>query len=231
MPTSLGTPAKSRVLKPAHGNAIHHEFLVNKKKTVLTYDADFVASNSIAASVQGVSITPVVYASSHTATLAALATAIEGLANVESADVTGAREITIIAEDQTTNVLVTSTVTGGSSQPVATAVNHSQVIKEGQQVKLTTSGKIEPLGASDTKESAIGHSIQDGSSDTYLTIATKFSHLIMATAAGSQNAGFVKFNAQGTDYPEYAAANSSTYHGYALDSANTQGDEIMVGLV
>ena len=90
-----------------------------KDETIVTYDADFVASNSIAASVNGVAITPVVYATSHAATFAALVAALDALSGV---DIVSSNATTRVIRLRTkgTTLTFTSTVTLGASQAVAT---------------------------------------------------------------------------------------------------------------
>lgn len=90
---------------------------------VVTLSADLIASNSVAVSVNGDAITPVVYASSHAETLEAVATAISLLDDV-TATVTAAREITIVGDN--VEVVVDSfVVTLGASQATATTVASS----------------------------------------------------------------------------------------------------------
>ncbi|HCU25439.1 MAG TPA: hypothetical protein DF383_10520 [Deltaproteobacteria bacterium] len=94
------------------------------KVDTLTFDVDFVASNSIAYKINGVAQTPVPFSVDHSTTLAALAAAIQAHALIATATVTGAREITITA--QTAGIPFTISdvvVTGGASQPVATVAN------------------------------------------------------------------------------------------------------------
>ena len=92
--------------------------LPNRNYATLTYDADFVASNSIAVTVNSVAITPVVYASSHAATFAAVIAAITGLTGITAVAGTG-RSIIITTDDKSV-ITVSSAVTLGSSQAGAT---------------------------------------------------------------------------------------------------------------
>jgi len=100
-----------------------------KGKTTITYDADFVASNSITFNINGQSITPVVFATSHNATVEALRAAIQGLSGVETAKITDSptnriiEVITPIFNDTLfRTTLATSLVTLGASQAVAVVV-------------------------------------------------------------------------------------------------------------
>jgi len=97
--------------------------------TKVVYDIDFEGSNSIAFSVDGVAITPVVYATSHAATMAALIAAIAGLTGVECvADATDVSNNTLLVRKTYTTYVCTTTVTGGSNQAVGTITYHSSMI-------------------------------------------------------------------------------------------------------
>jgi len=108
-------------------------------KVSVTYSADFVASNSIPMSVQigsanAVAITPVVYATSHAATFAALIAAINALDGVSAVAGTG-REIIITVDGATDNITVSNyTVTGGAGQPTLTIAYTSTDVFEGVAV-------------------------------------------------------------------------------------------------
>jgi len=110
-----------------------------KSKVSITYSVDFVASNSIPMSVQiGTStvfmITPVVYATSHAATFAALIAAINALDGVSCVAGTG-REILITVDGATDNITVSNnTVTGGAGQPTLTIAYTSADVFEGVAV-------------------------------------------------------------------------------------------------
>lgn len=94
----------------------------------VTFDVDFVASNVINGTVNSVAIAPVTFSVDHTTTITALAAAIQALANVATATVTGAREITVTgatdAEDLT-SAGTNFTVTLGGAQAVDTVASVS----------------------------------------------------------------------------------------------------------
>lgn len=126
-----------------------------KDKASVTYSADFVASNSIPFSVQigsavALSITPVVYATSHAATFAALIAAIDALAGVSAVAGTG-REIIVTVDNGTDNITISNTtVTGGGSQPTVTTAYTSSgvfegisVLRHGQPVSVDGDDKYE----------------------------------------------------------------------------------------
>lgn len=88
-------------------------------RALITYSADFVASNSIAVTVNDVVMTPVVYATSHAATFAALVVAVEALTGVDvvSSDVTAR---TILVQTTGLTTVATSAVTLGATQASVT---------------------------------------------------------------------------------------------------------------
>jgi hypothetical protein len=89
-------------------------------KSVLTFSADFVASNSIAVSVDGTAITPVVFDTNHATTFAAVVAAINGLANVTATAGAG-RSINISMDDHSA-ITVVAAVTLGASQATSSQV-------------------------------------------------------------------------------------------------------------
>lgn len=93
--------------------------LPSRNVATVLFDADFVASNVINMSVNGVAISPVTYASSHAATFAALIVAISALANVTAVAGTG-RAIVISTDDKTAITVSGVVVTLGGSQAGST---------------------------------------------------------------------------------------------------------------
>src|SRR5690606_37145661 len=71
-----------------------------QNQSVITLDADLVTSNSVAVSVNGVALTPVVFVSDHATTMGVIATAIAAQPNSASSVVSGAtsRVITVTAD-------------------------------------------------------------------------------------------------------------------------------------
>ena len=107
-------------LAPTKLTAIKRKSAVVQIMT-LTFDEDFVASNSILSTVDGVDLTPVVFTSDQATTLAAVAAEIQTDASVTTATVTDTREITVTFADNDAHTLA-SVVTLGASQPVGTVV-------------------------------------------------------------------------------------------------------------
>lgn len=120
-----------------------------KSKASITYDINFEASNSITFTVNGVSITPVVYATSHAATFAALIAAIDALSGVSAVAGTG-REILVTVDAAAANITVASVVTGGTNQAVGTIVYTSVDVFEG--IAALRHGQPVTVGGSDQYE-------------------------------------------------------------------------------
>lgn len=94
-----------------------------------TFDGDFTGADVITLTVDGVELTPVTYATSHAATLAALVVVVE--AEVEGSIVTGVtRTITIEVEDGV-NRSVTETVVGGTEATGTEVLSSGMIFKGG----------------------------------------------------------------------------------------------------
>lgn len=105
------------------GESKVYNFKLDVAKVV--YSADFSSSNSIAVTVNGVSITPVVYGTSHAATVAALVVAVNALTNADCVlDTSDATSKTILIRTKGADCTATSTVTGGSAV-TATITQHT----------------------------------------------------------------------------------------------------------
>jgi hypothetical protein len=94
--------------------------LVGTVTSEINFDIDFVASNSIVATINGTPIAAVPFSTDQATTMANLATALQATAAVATATVTGPRQITATfasAGDNTINSVVT---TLGATQPQAT---------------------------------------------------------------------------------------------------------------
>lgn len=89
-----------------------------KDNCSLLYDADFVASNSIAVTVNGVAITPVVFLTDQATTLALLIAAINALPGVTA--IAGGARTVLIEMDSGVAITVSTVVTGGVSQATGT---------------------------------------------------------------------------------------------------------------
>lgn len=88
----------------------------------LVYSADFVSLNSIAVTVDGVAITPVVYSTNQLTTINLLKDAIDALTDVECVrDTTDTNNRTLLIRKKGESFTVSSTVTLGASQATASA--------------------------------------------------------------------------------------------------------------
>ena len=106
----------------------------------MIFSADFVASNSIAMTINGTPISPVTYATSHAATFAALVTAIEGALTGESVTADAVAR-TIVITSPTAFTITGITVTGGATQAAATYYDKS-VAAELTEMSMSRTGII-----------------------------------------------------------------------------------------
>jgi hypothetical protein len=88
--------------------------------SVINFDIDFVASNSILATINAVGMTPVIFSVDQATTIAAVAAMIATNPVVASATVTGARQITVVFDPSPSNTVTSVVTTLGASQAVAT---------------------------------------------------------------------------------------------------------------
>jgi len=114
-------------------SALSHDSNVKtlvKHAQTITLSADFVSSNVLSANVGGETIS-VTYATSHAATILALAEAIAELDDVESATVTGARVITVVAAIGGVALPITDIgITGGGSQATVTVATTADPVSD-----------------------------------------------------------------------------------------------------
>jgi len=101
-------------------NVVFDDTVLGTINSVIDFDIDFVALNSIVARVNGVDLAPVVFSVDQATTLGLLATALSGATGVASATATGARQITVVFTDPGENSVDSVITTLGASQPTAT---------------------------------------------------------------------------------------------------------------
>lgn len=96
--------------------------LPSNNQSAAALSADLVTGNVINISVSGNAITPVNFATSHLATMNAIATAVASLPNVASATVGGAnnRTLTILGDAGFNPTITSFIITGGASQAIPT---------------------------------------------------------------------------------------------------------------
>lgn len=113
-------PAAVGVMKPL--NADYAIMLPRVNTGTITLSSVLVTGNTFNATVNGVAITPVVYATSHLATMQAIANEISQIAGVETAIVGGAGNLvlTIISAPGTATTIGSSAITGGATQATTT---------------------------------------------------------------------------------------------------------------
>lgn len=133
----------------------------------IVFDADFVASNSIAMDINAVAITPVAFNTDHATTMTDLATEIQSNSDIVSATVSASREITIIAASSATDIVVSGiVVTGGLSQPagvfsvveahrLATDKGKFRASADSTTAALVTAGKMRYMSSADADGFAV----------------------------------------------------------------------------
>ena len=155
--SDVATGAAKAVLHfgdPVFGTVGDDEGAYAADKTTLKFSADFVASNSIAITVNGVAAATVVYATSHAATFAAVVAAIDAIAGVSiPASDAVARTIDIYSAD--VNIVVTAAVTLGASQATASYQLPSDRYLKGVALRVTKQKTSEALGARFEKTQAV----------------------------------------------------------------------------
>ena len=123
-------PIAAENIYPARGvcKSPGEDYVVNLPRvnqSVNVFSADLVTGNVINVTVNGIAITPVNYATSHLATMNAIAAEIEALPGIASATVGGAnnRTITIMSDNGTSITVTGFLVTGGGSQATVNTTN------------------------------------------------------------------------------------------------------------
>lgn len=141
-------PAAIGVMKPL--NLDYRVMLPRNNSASSVFSADLITDNVINATVNGVAITPVTYATSHLDTMQAIADEIEAIPTIESATVGGAnnRTITIISIPGTATDVTSFIVTLGASQATVTTTEGQSGTFFGitQQVDGNMMGWIPPVG-------------------------------------------------------------------------------------
>lgn len=92
----------------------------NQHIFTIDFNSDFVSGNSIAGTINAEDVSQVNYTTSHANTLKLLALSIQNMVIVQTAKVTGARQITVTAMESNTTLTATLNISGGASQPVVT---------------------------------------------------------------------------------------------------------------
>lgn len=117
-------------------------------------DADLVTSNSIAITVNGVALTPIVFAVSHLNTMGLICTAIEAEPNIVSCEIDPndpTNRTLILTGEPNQNAIVDSfVVTLGASQPVATITDTVQAVSK----ETIANALVEELNANLTDQTA-----------------------------------------------------------------------------
>ena len=135
--------------------------IVGTVTSIIDFDIDFVASNSVLATVNAVGLTPVIFSVDQATTIAAVAAEIAGASGVTSATVTGARQITVVFTSPGNNTVTSVVTTLGASQPVATITEGGFFFNTTNLQTMTDIAdaiKLQP-GISDCTVTGVGNNI------------------------------------------------------------------------
>ena len=237
MPYLFGSETKTIFLKK-ESHKLFQEFEVGGKKATITFDADLIASNSVIGTINGVSTSAVVFAATHDATMALLVTELIAHADVQSASITSARVITVIAADKDAAfVLASWAVTLGATQAGVVTATDTNTVYKGQPIQLQSDGTIEPVINGNYAYKMLGVAIHDGVGGELVTVMMKpFAIVVMECATDSLSAGPVVIHSNGyntdTGYVEVddASVTAANQVGWALDTGD-DGDVVRVALL
>lgn len=108
---------------------------------IINFDIDFVASNAIVPTVNGAPLAAVPFTTNQSTTITAVASEIAGASGVNSASVTGARQITVVFAAAPSAIVDSVITTGGASQPVATMIQSGPLVT-GNRINVSVNGTI-----------------------------------------------------------------------------------------
>ena len=109
--------------------------------------------------------------------------------------------------------------------------NYAATVEIGQPVKLTSTGQVTPLEATDSAHLSIGHSVHRRVAGQDGTVMMRGFTELTVEASAIQNAGPVKWASYNTTSKRSryaAAADAATTQGHALEAATAIGQQITV---
>ncbi len=163
--------------------------LSDPQKTLIDFDIDFVASNSIVATVNGTPLAPVIFSANQATTIGLLATAIAGASGVTSATVSATREITVIFTAPAAATINSVITTLGSTQPVATITKSGPLVTSNSIAVSVNGTPLTPVVfATDnlTTMTAIAAAIAAAPNIVSATITGDFDNIISVVSAVNQ---------------------------------------------
>lgn len=115
-----------------------------QNQSVVVLDADLVTSNSVAITLNGIVMTPIVFATSHLATMTAIAAAMALEPNIDTAVVSGAtnRTITVTADQGQVAVVDSFVITLGASQAGVVITNGTQDTLYGVALRIQNKANL-----------------------------------------------------------------------------------------
>jgi hypothetical protein len=230
---TLGNSPKTVMLYGPEVHKLHLEFEVAEASTTITFSADLVASDSLLYVIGTSGPVAVPYATSHDATMTAIADAIDNLAEVEEVTVSG-RVITIKwSNDHAIPIFYFELTNGGLGTATVSATGYSAdlgKIYKGMSVAITDTGKIRPANGADKAHAVIGISIHNATPGQLATVAMKGYAAVKALASGTVVPGPVKQVAVAISEGlcSYAVSSDIDYSVGLAISGGDNGDEITV---
>jgi len=190
-------PAGVGVMKPIN---LDYKIMLPRNDTgSVALSADLIVANTVNATVNGVAIPPVLYATSHLATMQAVANAIAAIPSVQSSIVGGInnRTITIISNVGTATTITVFTVTGGASQATITITTLQSGTFFGvtQSVYSKANAYIPDLGPNLTLSSGISSPYYEGQVAPTLTQGRIY--VMPETVVNSNSLVFMRVAANG----------------------------------
>lgn len=219
---------------------MHEEFEVEGLIHTLTFDAALITANDFDMNVAGNPITQVPFNTNSDTTMADIATEIATKTGVLSAEVVEAgvgldRVIKITPTDQVSGIAMdTPVVTGGASQANAALATVNNKIFKGMPVELDpATGKVIPF-ANDGNLEYLGISVHDANAGELATIGMRSYAVVFAHASEALNYGPVNWDSydtvNGINKYNQTAVTTTTFQGWALDTAAADGDTIRVAV-
>jgi hypothetical protein len=237
---TIVTNTPKAVISKHESHKLHIALEAEGRKSLLTFSAALVASNTINGTVNGNPIPQVTFAVDSDSTMAAIAAAIASMAGVKSANViqvaggtSNDRVIEVISEDPNTIVSLTGwAVTNGASQATITISVSDKRIKLGMPVQINALGKLEPLTAANAEIDMVGVCIQEVSAGEEATIAARGYMVVKAKASGAVTPGKVAYAGYdmgaGRPLVTSSSVTAANLYGWALAAATADAEVAVV---
>lgn len=239
----LGNQTPNAVVKKFTTNQLAMSFGAGSPSGAVVLSADLAAGDTIVIFVNGQSAS-VLYATSHAATLAAIATAVAALSTVDNAVASG-RTVTItpalawpgesgqITQKERLTSIYAQVIHGASGTAVASVTLTDNTLTQGMPVKLDANAKLVPLAAGDPNYKCIGFlRLYDMHENRGTVVTNRFALVNTVSSVDNLTPGPVKYDGLTTD-GKIKVSNASVDHtnvyGYAISAGNTNSEiEVLI---